>query len=95
MLDPPRASLTKTPGQPTSAISSTTRLRSAAGAAGPQSRSRTTTYRPIGQPRAANSTFMYSLSMPAALASTPAPAYRMYGHFGAALDGAVLAVGAV
>ena len=76
MLDPPRAGLTNT-GQPSSAISSSTRLRSAAGASGPQSRSRTTTYRPMGRPRAVNSSFMYSLSMPAALASTPAPAYLM------------------
>ena len=72
--DPPLAGLTNT-GQPSSAISSSTRLRSASPADGPQSLSRTTTYRPMGSPRAANSSFMYSLSMPAALASTPAPAY--------------------
>ena len=72
--DPPRAGLTNT-GQPSSPISSSTRLRSAVDAAEPQSRSRTTTYGPMGSPRAANSSFMYSLSMPAALASTPAPAY--------------------
>ena len=41
----------------------------------PQALSRTTTYGPMGSPRAANRSFMYSLSMPAALASTPAPAY--------------------
>ena len=72
--DPPLAGLTNT-GQPSSATSSSTRLRSARGRDGPQSLSRTTTYRPMGSPRAANSSFMYSLSMPAALASTPAPAY--------------------
>ena len=63
-------------------MSSSTRLRSGvtavtlSGPGGRQSRSRTTTYRPTGRPRAANSSFMYSLSMPAALANTPAPAYR-------------------
>src|SRR5579871_2681331 len=62
--DPPLAGLTNT-GQPRSATSSSPRL------------SRTTTYGPIGSPRAANRSFMYSLSMPAALASTPAPAYRI------------------
>ena len=94
MLEPPRAGLTNS-GQPSSPISSSTRLRSftacgagraepadsagaadCAGSAGRprQSRSRTTTYRPTGSPRAAKISFMYSLSMPAALASTPAPA---------------------
>ena len=59
-------------------MSSSTRLRSwpAAPAAPVQSRSRTTTYGPIGSPCAAKTSFMYSLSMPAALANTPAPAYR-------------------
>ena len=46
-----------------------------AGAAA-QSRSRTTTYGPMGRPCAAKISFMYSLSMPAALAKTPAPQYR-------------------
>ena len=64
-------------GQPSSAISSSTRLRSARGGDTAPVPSRTTTYRPMGSPRAANSSFMYSLSMPAALASTPAPAYLM------------------
>ncbi len=72
MLEPPRAGLTNT-GQPSSAISSRTRLRSPSPLR--QSRSRTTTYRPTGRPRADMSSFMYSLSMPAALAKTPAPAY--------------------
>ena len=82
MLEPPRAGLTNT-GQPSSAISSSTRLRSARPpevrppAPLRQSRSRTTTYRPTGRPRAVMSSFMYSLSMPAALAKTPAPAYRV------------------
>ena len=73
MLEPPRAGLTNT-GQPSSAISSRTRLRSPSSAER-QSRSRTTTYRPTGRPRADMSSFMYSLSMPAALAKTPAPTY--------------------
>ncbi len=73
MLEPPRAGLTNT-GQPSSAISSRICLRSAAVR---HSRSRTTTYRPAGRPRADMSSFMYSLSMPAALANTPAPAYRV------------------
>ena len=78
ILDPPRAGLTNT-GQPSSAISSSTRLRSwlaapPAAAGARQSRSRTTTYRPTGRPRAVKISFMYSLSMPAALANTPAPA---------------------
>ena len=73
MLEPPRAGLTNT-GQPSSAISSRIRLRSATAR---QSRSRTTTYRPTGRPRADMSSFMYSLSMPAALANTPAPTYRV------------------
>ena len=73
MLEPPRAGLTNT-GQPSSAISSSTRLRSPSSPRR-QSRSRTTTYRPTGRPRADMSSFMYSLSMPAALAKTPAPAY--------------------
>ena len=75
MLDPPRAGLTNT-GQPSSAISSSTRLRSSEDA-DRHSRSRTTTYGPSGRPRADMSSFMYSLSMPAALANTPAPAYRV------------------
>ena len=74
MLEPPRAGLTNT-GQPSSAISSRTRLRSPSASHRRQSRSRTTTYRPTGRPRADMSSFMYSLSMPAALANTPAPAY--------------------
>src|SRR6185437_13829334 len=75
--DPPRAGLTNT-GQPSrSATSSNTRLRSSDDGAAPQSLSRTTTYGPMGSPRAANRSFMYSLSMPAAEASTPAPAYRI------------------
>src|SRR6201986_4404535 len=71
--DPPLAGLTNT-GQPSSATSSSPRLRSGE-EAGTHDRSRTTTYGPMGSPRAANKSFMYSLSMPAALASTPAPAY--------------------
>ncbi len=76
MLDPPRAGLTNT-GQPSSAISSRIRLRSPAPEpdAERQSRSLTTTYGPTGRPRADKISFMYSLSMPAALANTPAPAY--------------------
>ena len=74
MLEPPRAGLTNT-GQPScSAISSRIRLRSETAR---QSLSRTTTYRPTGRPRADMSSFMYSLSMPAALANTPAPTYRV------------------
>src|ERR1700744_1532970 len=72
--DPPLAGLTNA-GQPSSATSSSTRLRSSEEGEAPQSLSRTTTYGPMGSPRAAISSFMYSLSMPAALASTPAPAY--------------------
>ena len=83
MLDPPRAGLTNT-GQPSSAIASSTRLRSvsagaAAAAALPpipasgQSRSRTTMKGPTGSPFALKISFMYSLSMLTALASTPAP----------------------
>ncbi len=74
MLDPPRAGFTNT-GQPSSRISSSTRLRSSEPTPERHSRSRTTTYGPSGRPRADMSSFMYSLSMPAALANTPAPAY--------------------
>ena len=70
MLEPPRAGLTNT-GQPSSAISSSDALALCAGRAGRQSRSRTTTYGPTGRPRAAKISFMYSLSMLTALASTP------------------------
>ena len=86
MLDPPRAGLTNT-GQPSSAIASSTRLRSASAgaavaAAAPaaplisasgQSRSPTTTNGPTGSPFALKISFMYSLSMLTALARTPAP----------------------
>jgi hypothetical protein len=88
MLEPPRAGLTNS-GQPSSPIASSTRLRSvsAAGAAAGtaasaaglllsasgQSRSRTTTNGPTGSPFALKISFMYSLSMLTALASTPAP----------------------
>ncbi len=79
MLDPPRAGLTNS-GQPSSVIASSTRLRSGSGATaalsatcGGQSRSPTTTCGPTGSPRAWKMSFMYSLSMLTALASTPAP----------------------
>ena len=77
MLDPPRAGLTNT-GKPSSAIASNTRLRSAA-AAVPGGRARLPVpvpdhhVRGDGQPGAAKTSFMYSLSMLTALASTPAP----------------------
>ena len=97
MLEPPRAGLTNT-GQPSSAISSSTRLRSAApaarrGAASP-GRGPPRTARPAG-PRAAKISFMYSLSMPAALASTPAPTYGTPAISSRPWMRAVLAVGAV
>ena len=94
MLEPPRAGLTNT-GQPSSPIASSTRLRSASAAAGPQSRSRTTTNGPTGSPLAAKISFMYSLSMPTALASTPGADVADARHLQQALDGAVLAEGAV
>ncbi len=82
MLEPPLAGLTNN-GQPSSAMSSRTRLAStvpaaAASSAGVnpgQSRAVTTTYGPSGRPLAAKTRFMYSLSMLTALASTPAPTY--------------------
>ena len=78
MLDPPLAGLTNS-GQPSSAMSSSTRLASTDQRRGRlvrlagQSRSLTTTCGPTGSPLAAKISFMYSLSMLTALASTPAP----------------------
>ncbi len=68
--DPARAGFTKT-GQPSSSTSLSIRARSVR-----QSRSPITTNGPTGSPAPRRTSFMYALSMPIALASTPEPTYR-------------------
>ncbi len=72
-LEPPLAGLTNS-GQPSASISSATLACALVGGSlTGQSASCTTTCGPTGSPLAAKISFMYSLSMLTALASTPAP----------------------
>ena len=103
MLEPPLAGLTNS-GQPSSAIASSTRLRSTGPAcsrpalgrrAAGQSRSLTTTYGPTGSPLAREDQLHVLLVHADRAGQHARPDVRDAGHLQQALDGAVLAVRAV